>query len=261
MGQHRVDFILRHKAANIGQQHLAFGQLLPRQCQIPETRENVFRQKKTKAHQIGLYRDRIRKDLHLPDQPVQEFRLLHLLGKMIDAIRKNQRRICHQGEIPVFSCGAVAVHIDQPLGDFSANGSGGFHIFELCAELPGFNQLADALCGIRPRYDLRIVGIPRTISGGHLDSAWVEPDRKTPPVQFKAAAVVVKGLHSQRDFLVRFADHRIKRQLHAGILAISAEPQCRIKRFGYKRRSGNRSVIRSLAIFGYRFKKARLSRI
>ena len=261
MGQHRVDFILRHKAANIGQQHLAFGQLLPRQCQIPETRENVLRQKKTKAHQIGLYRDRIRKDLHLPDQPVQEFRLLHLLGKMIDAIRKNQRRICHQGEIPVFSCGAVAVHIDQPLGDFSANGSGSFHVFELCAELPGFNQLADALCGIRPRYDLRIVGIPRTISGGHLDSAWVEPDRKTPPVQFKAAAVVVKGLHSQRDFLVRFADHRIKRQLHAGILAISAEPQCRIKRFGYKRRSGNRSVIRSLAIFGYRFKKARLSRI
>ena len=73
--------------------------------------------------------------------------------------------------------------------------------------------------------------------------------------------VVVKGLHSQRDFLVRFADHRVKRQLHAGILAISAEPQCRIKRFGYKRRSGNRSVIRSLAIFGYRFKKARLSRI
>ena len=187
--------------------------------------------------------------------------MLYLLGKMIDAIRKNQRRICHQGEIPVFSCGAVAVHIDQPLGGFSANGSGGFHVFELCAELPSFNQLADALCGIRPRYDLRIVGIPRTISGGHLDSAWVEPDRKAPPVQFKAVAVVVKGLHSQRDFLVRFADHRVKRQLHAGILAISAEPQCRIKRFGYKRRSGNRSVIRSLAIFGYRFKKARLPRI
>ena len=78
---------------------------------------------------------------------------------------------------------------------------------------------------------------------------------------FKAAAVVVKGLHSQRDFLVRFADHRVKRQLHAGILAIAAEPQCRIKRFGYKRRSGNRSVIRSFAVFGYRFKKARLSRI
>ena len=192
---------------------------------------------------------------------MQEFRLLHLLGKMIDAIRENQRRICHQGEIPVFSCGAVAVHIDQSLGGFSANGSGGFHVFELCAELPGFNQLADALCGIRPRYDLRIVGIPRTISGGHLDSAWVEPDRKAPPVQFKAAAVVVKGLHSQRDFLVRFADHRVKRQLHAGILAIAAEPQRRIKRFGYKRRSGNRSVIRSLAIFGYRFKKARLPRI
>ena len=261
MGQHRVDFILRHKAANIGHQYLAFGQLLPRQCQIPETRENVLRQKKTKAHQIGLHRDRIRKDLHLPDQPVQEFRLLYLLGKMIDAIRKNQRRICHQGEIPVFSCGAVAVHIDQPLGGFSANGSGGFHVFELCAELPSFNQLADALCGIRPRYDLRIVGIPRTISGGHLDSAWVEPDRKAPPVQFKAVAVVVKGLHSQRDFLVRFADHRVKRQFHAGILAIAAEPQCRIKRFGYKRRSGNRSVIRSLAIFGYRFKKARLPRI
>ena len=261
MGQHCVDFILRHKAANIGQQHLAFGQLLPRQCQIPETGENVLRQKKTKAHQIGLHRDRIRKDLHLPDQPVQKFGLLHFLGKMIDAIRENQRRICHQGEIPVFSCGAVAVHIDQSLGGFSANGSGGFHVFELCAELPGFNQRADALCGIRPRYDLRIVGIPRTISGGHLDSAWVEPDRKAPPVQFKAVAVVVKGLHSQRDFLVRFADHRVKRQLHAGILAISAEPQCRIKRFGYKRRSGNRSVIRSLAIFGYRFKKARLPRI
>ena len=124
----------------------------------------------------GLHRDRIRKDLHLPDQPVQKFGLLHFLGKMIDAIRENQRRICHQGEIPVFSCGAVAVHIDQPLGDFSANGSGGFHVFELCAELPGFNQRTDALCGIRPRYDLRIVGIPRTISGGHLDSAWVEPD-------------------------------------------------------------------------------------
>ena len=261
MGQHRVDFILRHKTANIGQQHLAFGQLLPRQCQIPETGENVLRLKKTKAHQIGLHRDRIRKDLHLPDQPVQEFRLLHLLGKMIDAIRENQRRICHQGEIPVFSCGAVAVHIDQSLGGFSANGSGGFHVFELCAELPGFNQRTDALCGIRPRYDLRIVGIPRTISGGHLDSAWVEPDRKTPPIQFKAAAVVVKGLHSQRGFLVRFADHRVKRQLHAGILAIAAEPQCRIKRFGYKRRSGNRSVIRSFAIFGYRFKKARLPRI
>ena len=46
-----------------------------------------------------------------------------------------------------------------------------------------------------------------------------------------------------------------------GILAIAAEPQRRIKRFGYKRRSGNRSVIRSLAIFGYRFKKARLPRI
>ena len=261
MGQHRVDFILRHKAANIGQQHLAFGQLLPRQCQISETGENVFRQKKTKAHQIGPYRDRIRKDLHLPDQPVQKFRLLHLLGKMIDAIRKNQRRICHQGEISVFSCGTVAVHIDHPLSDFSANGSGSFHVFELCAELPGFNQLADALCGIRPRYDLRIVGIPRTISGGHLDSAWVEPDRKTPPIQFKAVAVVVKVLHSQRDFLVRFADHRVKRQLHAGILAIAAEPQCRIKRFGYKRRSGNRSVIRSFAVFGYRFKKARLPRI
>ena len=261
MGQHRVDFILRHKAANIGPQHLSFGQLLPRQCQIPETRENVLRQKKTKAHQIGLHRDRIRKDLHLPDQPVQKFGLLHFLGKMIDAIRENQRRICHQGEIPVFSCGAVAVHIDQPLGGFSANGSGGFHVFELCAELPGFNQLADALCGIRPRYDLRIVGIPRTISGGHLDSSWVEPDRKAPPVQFKAVAVVVKGLHSQRGFLVRFADHRVKRQLHAGILAIAAEPQRRIKRFGYKRRSGNRSVIRSLAIFGYRFKKARLPRI
>ena len=261
MGQHRVDFILRHKAANIGQQHLAFGQLLPRQCQISETRENVFRQKKTKAHQIGLHRDCIRKDLHLPDQPVQEFGLLHFLGKMIDAIRENQRRICHQGEIPVFSCGAVAVHIDQPLGDLPSNGSGGFHVFELCAELPGFNQRADALCGIRPRYDLRIVGIPRTISGGHLDSAWVEPDRKTPPVQFKAAAVVVKGLHSQRDFLVRFVDHRVKRQLHAGILAIAAEPQYRIKRFGYKRRSGNRSVIRSFAVFGYRFKKARLPRI
>ena len=261
MGQHRVDFILRHKAANIGQQHPAFWQLLPRQCQIPETGENVLRQKKTKAHQIGLHRDRIRKDLQLPDQPVQEFRLLHLLGKMIDAIRKNQRRICHQGEIPVFSCGAVAVHIDQPLGDFSANGSGSFHVFELCAELPGFNQRADALCGIRPRYDLRIVGIPRTISGGHLDSAWVEPDRKAPPVQFKAAAVVVKGLHSQRDFLIRFADHRVKSQLHAGILAIAAEPKCRIKRFGYKRRSGNRLVIRSLIVFGYRFKKARLPRI
>ena len=192
---------------------------------------------------------------------MQEFRLLHFLGKMIDAIRKNQRRICHQGEIPVFSCGTVAVHIDQPLGGFSANGSGGFHVFELCAELPGFNQRADALCGIRPRYDLRIVGIPRTISGGHLDSAWVEPDRKAPPIQFKAVAVVVKGLHSQRDFLVRFADHRVKRQLHAGILAIAAEPQYRIKRFGYKRRSGNRSVIRSLAIFSYRFKKARLPRI
>ena len=192
---------------------------------------------------------------------MQEFRLLHLLGKMIDAIRENQRRICHQGEIPVFSCGAVAVHIDQPLSDFSANGSRGFHIFELCAELPGFNQRADALCGIRPRYDLRIVGIPRTISGGHLDSAWVEPDRKAPPVQFKAVAVVVKGLHSQRDFLVRFADHRVKRQLHAGILAIAAEPQRRIKRFGYKRRNGNRSVIRSFVIFGYRFKKARLPRI
>ena len=192
---------------------------------------------------------------------MQKFGLLHLLGEMIDAIRENQRRICHQGEIPVFSCGAVAVHIDQPLGGFSANGSGSFHVFELCAELPSFNQLADALCGIRPRYDLRIVGIPRTISGGHLDSAWVEPDRKTPPVQFHAAAVVVKGLHSQRGFLVRFAYHRVKRQLHAGILAIAAEPQRRIKRFGYKRRSGNRSVIRSLAIFGYRFKKARLPRI
>ena len=93
MGQHRVDFILRHKAANIRQLHLAFGQLLPRQCQIPETGENVLRQKKTKAHQIGLHRDRIRKDLHLPDQPVQKFRLLHLLGKLIDAIRENQRRM------------------------------------------------------------------------------------------------------------------------------------------------------------------------
>ena len=261
MGQRRIDFILRHKAVNIGQQHLAFGQLLPRQCQIPETREKVFRQKKTKEHQIGLHRDRICKNLHLPDQPVQKFGLLHFLGKMIDAIRENQRRICHQGEIPVFSCGAVAVHIDQPLGGFSANGSGSFHIFELCAELPGFNQRTDALCGIRPRYDLRIVGIPRTISGGHLDSSWVEPDRKAPPVHFKAAAVVVKGLHSQRDFLVRFADHRVKRQLHAGILAIAAEPQRRIKRFGYKRRNGNRSVIRSFAVFGYRFKKAHLPRI
>ena len=192
---------------------------------------------------------------------MQEFRLLHLLGKMVDAIWENQRRTCHQGEIPVFSCGAVAVHIDQPLGDFSSNGSGSFHVFELCAELPSFNQRTDALCGIRPRYDLRIVGIPRTISGGHLDSAWVEPDRKAPSVQFKAAAVMVKGLHSQRGFFVRFADHRVKRQLHAGILAIAAEPQRRIKRFGYKRRSGNRSVIRSLAIFSYRFKKARLPRI
>ena len=175
MGQHRVDFILRHKAANIGQQHPAFWQLLPRQCQIPETGENVLRQKKTKAHQIGLHRDRIRKDLQLPDQPVQEFGLLHLLGEMIDAIRENQRRICHQGEIPVFSCGAVAVHIDQSLGDLPSNGSGGFHVFELCAELPGVDQLTDALRRVYPRNDAGCAGIPRAISTRKIDSIFRIP--------------------------------------------------------------------------------------
>ena len=138
--QYRVDFILCDKAPHIRQFHLTFGQFFLSQCQISEPGQNVSRRREARTHQIGLQRDRIRKDFKLPDQFVQKFRSLHLLGELIDGILKSRQTVHrHDGKIVRFVFGTVAVHIDQPISNFSTNHFGCFDIFELRTELPGCN--------------------------------------------------------------------------------------------------------------------------
>ena len=93
---------------------------------------------------------------------MQSVRLFHLFKKPIHAVREHNR-FCrlYQGQIAMLFGETVAIYLNELAGDLPPDKTCGFHVFQLCSELPGFDQLTDARCRVCPRDDAGCVGIPR----------------------------------------------------------------------------------------------------
>ena len=161
-GQNPFDFILRDKTPDFRQFSFALGHFPLLQCQIPKPWQNRIGHEKPCPYQFRLTHNRVRECLNLPDQFMQFVRLFHLFKESIHAVREHNR-FCrlYQRQIVMLFGKTVTVYLNELAGNLPLDKSCGFHVFQLCSELSGFDQRPDALRRVCPRNDAGCVGIPR----------------------------------------------------------------------------------------------------
>ena len=100
---------------------------------------------------------------------MQIIRLLHFFKQLIYAIRKDHRFLLpYQGQIAVFACKTLTIHLNKPACYLPPDKACGFHIFQLCSKSSGVNPFTDALRSVFPRNYASCVGIPCAVSARNV---------------------------------------------------------------------------------------------
>ena len=180
----------------------------------------------TEPQELLVLRIGIGKGIHLGGNAGQKSRISQAFSQSSRFVWKTAATDgFHRGKKGFRFGRCISIKIPQALGDHGAFMRRSRRQLHHAHELPAFQQLSDASCGILPRHDLRNPGIARRPAGREENPVLRVPCADAPMLRDHTVAAVINLPENLRHFFSRLSLGKLSRQNQTVIGSVAARAQ------------------------------------